>query len=213
MGVTIRLHQLPRDRFDEATRRVQAAVAARDTAAITELIEQSHDGEHGEYLLELWRDAVKNGDTEECLPHILNSSFAQLATSRVFDLDKSARKLQDVLGTFTETRPLLALLRPEGMDVDLPDVAAPDDSGLFGAWSSRALAGCVEPAERFATREAVEALMEQGGLLDRLLGARRRREAVALWTSDAVWDHWTDLGEAVRTTVAVDAYLGWFLSA
>ena len=112
--------------------------------------------------------------------------------------------------------PLLELgQRTEGLDVELPEVALPDDSGLFGAWSSTALASCLGPATTFASRDAVEALRrEDGGFLGRLLGPNpsRRREAVAAWSSEELWGHWATLAEAVRTTGAND-YLGWFLSA
>jgi len=108
------------------------------------------------------------------------------------------------------------LLEPAGFDIDLPPRCGPDDSGLFGAWSAKALEPCVAPVQRFTGASQVESLLDGRTLLGRVRAkctGDKKRLAVETWLMPPQWEAWRTIREAVLTCIADDAYLGWFMTA
>jgi len=140
-----------------------------------------------------------------------NAALTLLATTREWDVDKDLEGIEQIARLAPSLAAARKLLRQmEDFSASgLPERFHPAEAGLMGIAMPDTISAALAAVEPFAGPEGRRMLATPSSWLNGLSTGRLRKR---IESDDTLWQHWTDLVEAVRWAHSRGEWLGLHLS-
>lgn len=212
MGVIRWLDRIDPRRWEEACERLASAPPSNVDEA-TEYL-----AAFGMALSESISSSFADVEEEpEILPSVLNGLLEEAVKEESWELDKSlSHGFERLPNLIPELKPLNMIIDFHDIDVDVPSVCAPSDSGLFGCLSPNRLDVCAAALRQFASLADVRAALRsrRPSILQRALGRLISGHELATKLEDQYFEsNWAELVRAVNNAHSHHHYLGLGMSA